>query len=376
MLDHERQELAKKYARIRQRLLILDLGIGGAYLLAWLVFDWSSTLSTSLKEFSTNEWFLVAGFAAIFGGVYYLITLPLSLYESYILPHRFQLSNQTLKGWVGDQLKGLLIGGIIGLLIIEIIYALLRATPDTWWLWTGLFLLIFNVILASLAPILLFPLFFKFVPLGADYAELVQRLTQLAEKAGAHVQGVYKFDMSRRTKAANAALTGLGNTRRIILGDTLLIEFTLDEIETVLAHELGHHVHKDIPIGILVEAAITMTGLYLASLTMAWGVTTFGFSSIADVASMPLFGLVLAFYGLLTMPLINTFSRWREKKADEYAVEVTGKRQAFASALTRLANQNLADANPEPWIEYLLYSHPSISRRIKMVLNGPSDSKH
>jgi len=373
-LDHDRQELAKEYAHIRYRLLILDLVIGGAYLLSWLVFDWSLKLSTSLEKIFTNEWFLVAGFAAFFGGVYYLISLPLSLYESYFLPHRFQLSNQSLKGWIGDQVKGLVIGGTIGLIVLEIIYALLRAAPETWWLWAGGFLLIFNVILANIAPILLFPLFFKFIPLGEDHADLTQRLTTLAEKAGTHVQGVYKFDMSRRTKAANAALTGLGNTRRIILGDTLLNEFNTDEIETVLAHELGHHVHKDIPIGIFVEATITLVGLYLVSLTMKWGVTAIGFSSTADVASMPLFGLVLAFYGLLTMPVINSFSRWREKKADEYSILITGKKQAYASALARLANQNLADANPEPWIEFLLYSHPSINRRIKTVLSASTES--
>jgi len=373
-LDHDRQELAREYAHIRHRLLIIDLVIGGAYLLSWLVFDWSLKLSTSLQKISTDEWFLVAGFAAFFGGVYYLITLPLSLYESYFLPHRFQLSNQSLKSWIGDQVKGLVIGGTIGLIILEIIYALLRAAPDTWWLWAGGFLLIFNVIIANIAPILIFPLFFKFIPLGEDHADLIERLTTLAENAGAHVQGVYKFDMSRRTKAANAALTGLGNTRRIILGDTLLNEFNIDEIETVLAHELGHHVNRDIPIGIFVEATITLVGLYLASLTMQWGVTVFEFSSIADVASMPLFGLVLAFYGLLTMPVINSFSRWRERKADEYAVLITGKNEAFASALARLANQNLADANPEPWIEYLLYSHPSINRRIKMALSASSES--
>jgi STE24 endopeptidase len=181
------------------------------------------------------------------------------------------------------------------------------------------------------------------------------------------VQGVFKFDMSRRTKAANAALTGLGNTRRIILGDTLIDEFTTDEIETVLAHELGHHVHKDIPLSMLVESLLTLLGLYLASLGLNWGVGVFRFEGPADIAALPLFMLVIGAYGLVTMPLGNAFSRWRERRADEYALRETGMGIAYASALTRLANQNLADADPEPWVEFILYSHPALSKRIAMA---------
>jgi len=232
-----------------------------------------------------------------------------------------------------------------------------------------LILLFFNVILANLAPVLLLPLFYKFVPLEEDHDDLVTRLINLAEQAGTRVRGVYKFDMSRRTKAANAAITGLGNTRRIILGDTLIDEFTDDEIETVLAHELGHQVHHDIPIGIVVESVITLGGLYLASLVLQWGVVAFGFESVSDIAALPLFVLVIGIYGLLTMPLGNAYSRQQERRADEYALQTTGKGAAYASALTRLANQNLAEADPEPWVEKLLFSHPALSERIAMAKN-------
>ena len=221
------------------------------------------------------------------------------------------------------------------------------------------------MILANLAPVLFFPIFYKFTPLGEEHADLVQRLLRLSEEAGAHVRGVYRFDMSRRTKAANAALTGLGSTRRILLGDTLLDEFPPEEIETVLAHELGHHVHRDIPLGILVESAITLVGLGLASLVLKWGVGIFRFEGVWDIAALPLFAVVVGAYGLVTMPLSNAISRWRERRADEYALHATGKGQAYASALARLANQNLAEADPEPWVEWLLYSHPALSRRIE-----------
>jgi STE24 endopeptidase len=173
--------------------------------------------------------------------------------------------------------------------------------------------------------------------------------------------------MSRRTKQANAALIGLGNTRRIILGDTLLSEFTPDEIEAVLAHELGHHVNKDIPMGIAAQTLMTLVGLYLASLGLRWGAQTFGFTGPDDIAALPVFALVMGVYGLVTLPLGNAFSRWREHRADEYALRATGKGAAFASAFTRLANQNLADADPEPWIEFLLYSHPALSKRIALA---------
>jgi STE24 endopeptidase len=213
----------------------------------------------------------------------------------------------------------------------------------------------------------LLPIFYKLVPLDQERPALVARLTKLAERVGTRVRGVYKFDMSRRTKAANAALTGLGNTRRIILGDTLLQEFQDDEIETVLAHELAHHVHKDIPLGMLVGSVMTLGGLYLASLGINWGVQAIGFQGVADVAALPILMIVMGLFGLVTMPLQNAFSRWRERRADEYALSMTGKKEAYASALTRLANQNLAEVDPEPWVEMLLMSHPPLGKRIRMA---------
>lgn len=363
-LDIERQELAKEYARIRRRLMLVELLIGGLYALSWLVFDWSSALKESLISITDNEWILVAIFGLVFGGIYYFITLPFSYYSGFVLPHRFGLSTQTLRGWVVDQIKGLGVGLILGGILLEIIYALLRVAPDTWWIWAAIVMLLFNVILANLAPVILFPIFYKFVPLCDDHAELVERLMDLAEGADTYVKGVFKFDMSRRTTAANAGLTGLGNTRRIILGDTLIEEFTTDEIETVLAHELGHHVNKDIPLGILIESLITLIGLYIASLVLSWGTLSLGFNGPSDVAAMPLFVLVMGVYGLITMPLGNAYSRWRERLADAYAIEVTGNGTAYASALMRLANQNLAETDPEPWVEFLLYSHPCLGKRI------------
>jgi STE24 endopeptidase len=367
LLDPERQKRAKQYARINRRLMVLDLVISGVYIFAWLVFGWSIALKQLLLQTTTNSWLVVVLYVAVFGGILYLLDLPLSFYQGYILPHRFDLSTQKLSGWIVDQVKGILLGGLLGLIVLEIIYAVLRAFPDIWWLLAAGILLVFNVILANLAPVLLMPIFYKFVPLGDEHSELAERLMRLAQRSGTYVRGVFKFDMSKRTKAANAGLTGLGNTRRIILGDTLLNEFTPDEIETVMAHELGHQVNKDIPLGIIFGSITTLVGLFLASLGLDLGVKVLGFTGAADIAAFPLFLLVFGLYGLVTMPIENGFSRWRERGADEYALRITRNGKAYASALTRLANQNLADADPEAWVEWLLYSHPALGKRIAMA---------
>lgn len=350
-----------------RRLMLVDLLLTALYSLAWLLFGWSAGLRSWLEGFTTNPWIFVLLYAAIFGGIYFLIDLPLSYYSGFVLPHRFGQSNETLKGWIVDQLKGIAVGAVLGGIILEIIYAVLRAYPDTWWIWAASIMLLFSVVLANLAPVLLMPIFYKFVPLGEEYSDLVARLTRLFEKAGTQVKGVYKFDMSRRTKSANAALTGLGSTRRIILGDTLLSSFSADEIETVLAHELGHHVNKDIPFSIVIQTISTVVGLFLVSLALKWGVGYFGFHGVGDIAALPLFMLVMGLYGLVTMPLTKAFSRWRERLADRYALETTRNGQAFASAMTRLANQNLSEVDPEPWVEFLLYSHPALRKRIQMA---------
>jgi len=366
-IDQERQKQAREYARISRRLGLLSMVFTGAYALAWLVFGWGKALQSALGFAASAPAVQVALFALVFGGVISVLTLPLDFYTGFSLPHRFGLSTQTLKDWLVDQLKGLLVGAPLGLALLELVYALLRWQPETWWIWVAAAMILFNVLLANLAPVLLMPIFNKFVPLGEEHAALAERLVRLAERAGTKVRGVYQFDMSRRTKAANAALTGLGNTRRIILGDTLLSEFSSDEIETVMAHELGHHAHNDILLGIVVESAATLVGLFLAFWAMLWGVGAFGFQGVAEPAAMPLLVVIMGLYGLVTMPLGNGFSRWRERRADEFALELTNNGEAFASALTRLANQNLSQVDPEPWVEWLFYSHPSLGKRIAMA---------
>lgn len=364
-LDPERQKQAKQYARIKRRLWLVDNLFSVLYLLAWLFFGWSISVHEWLSAITTNDWLLVALYVAVFGGAASILSFPLGYYSGFILPHRFGQSNQTLKDWFIDRLKGLAIGAPLGLILLELFYLALRVTGDLWWLWVAGGMLVFTVLLSNLAPILIMPLFNKYVPLGDEHQELADRLMRLAERANTKVRGVFKFDMSKRTKSANAALTGIGNTRRIILGDTLINEFSLDEIETVLAHELGHQVHRDIPLFIAFGTLTTTIGFYLASLGMNWAVSYFGFSSISDPAAFPALVFILSVYGLLTSPLDNAVSRWRENMADDYALRSTGKGEAFASAFTRLANQNLGEIDPEKWVVCMFYSHPPLGERIE-----------
>ena len=366
-LDPEKQKQARQFARIRRRMWLLDTVLSTVYLLAWLFFGWAKALTTWLKTFTTSEWLLVLCFAILFGGISGLLELPLGFYSGFVLPHRFGQSNQDFKSWVVDQLKGLAISAPLGLLVLELVYLALRLTGSWWWLWTGAGMLVFTVLLSNLAPILIMPLFNKYVPLGEEHADLADRLMKLAENANAKVRGVFKFDMSKRTKAANAALTGIGSTRRIVLGDTLINEFSTDEIETVLAHELGHHVHKDIPLLIGFGTLLTLGGLYLASLGLTWAAGYFGFAGPTDITGLPALAVVLGAFSHLTQPLDNAFSRWRERLADEYALHSTGKAPAFASAFVRLANQNLGEVDPEKWVVFMFYDHPPLGERIKMA---------
>ncbi|MEX0788404.1 MAG: M48 family metalloprotease [Anaerolineales bacterium] len=365
VLDESRQRSAREYARVRRRLWALQLVVSGVLFLGLI----ASGAALAWLEFLRERWALspaaeIGAVAFALGGAAFLINLPLDYYSGFVLPHRYGLSVQSLSGWIEDTVKGSGISAGLGLLAVQVVYAFLGAAASAWWLWSGISLLAATVLLAAIQPIVLMPLFYKIRPLGEADQFTVERLTRLAAKAGVRVRGVFSFDMSRRTKAANAALAGLGRTRRILLGDTLLQNFSPDEVETVLAHELGHHVHRDIPLGILIQASFQFGAFYVAGVVMKGAVSWLGLRGIEDPAGMPVLALTLGALGLLVLPLANAYSRWRESMADEFALRLSQKPGAFASAMTRLANQNLADADPEPWVVWLLHSHPPLRERI------------
>ena len=368
-LDPDRQQKAREYARIRRQLSLVGIGIAAV---AILFIFWTG-LDVALRDWlQPLSWQPLRGWYPLQVLVYFLVlmlgyevlTAPLAYYGGYVLPHRYGLSTMTLPAWLADLFKGLMLSLILEALAVEVIYLLLATQPQTWWLWTALILLFFTVIMANLAPVLILPIFYKFTPLPEG--ELTRRLLALAERAHTRVRGVFSMQMSRKTTAANAALMGLGNTRRIVLGDTMLDRYTPDEIEVVLAHELGHHVHHDLWKLIISQSILTLGGLYLVNLALHWAVDTqHYYLRLADPATMPFLLLVTAVFGLVVMPISNGLSRAVEYQADEYALQTTKKVGAFKSAMTRLANQNLADIEPSPLIEFLFHDHPAISKRLK-----------
>ena len=275
---------ARRYNRIHRRLSIADFSLGAALLVVLLATGWTRDLRDfaylgawqiySLAVFFYIGMLLVIGKALGFG---------LDLYGFY-LEHRFHLSNQSLGSWLWDQVKGFLVGLVFAGIVVEIIYYVLRMWPRNWWLiaW-GAFIVLF-IALAQIAPVVLFPIFYKFQPLQNE--ELKQRLVRLSERAGTRVRGVYEWKLSEKSKKANAALTGLGKTRRIILADTLLNNYSDDEIEAVLAHELGHHVRRHILKGILLEVAVTFVGFWAANEVLRYAVfQRHMFDSLSDFAN-------------------------------------------------------------------------------------------
>ncbi len=369
VLDAARQAQARRYARQQQRLSLVNLCLS-ALLVAILLFSGLSFWLRDLLAF-VPAWQPFAGWQPLRIGAYFLalfvaafiIGLPLSYYSGHILPRRNGISTQTLRGWLVDEAKGVALSVVFEVIAVEGVYALLAASPRWWWLWAGGALLCVTVLLANLAPVLLMPLFYKFTPLPDG--EVKRRALALAEQAHTRVRGIYSMNMSARTTAANAMVTGLGSTRRIVIGDTLLDHYTPDEIDVVVAHELGHQVHRDIPKLIVAQTVLMLGGLYLVSVILAATLRAAPqYHGLADPATMPLIAATLGVFGLVTLPLTNGFSRWVEHQADVYALESTGMSDAFISAMTRLANQNLSEVEPSPLVEFVLYNHPSIGRRL------------
>jgi Zn-dependent protease with chaperone function len=358
----DQQRRAKRYEAIHNLLFVGETVYTILLLLAFLYFEGSDVLADIAQSISHNPWIYVAIYGAVVIVATKLLFLPLNFFGDYFLEHRFGLSNESFGAWVLDELKSLALNLLLSVGILDVLYFLLRRAGPWWWLGAGCFFLLFGVVMSALFPVLILPLFYKLQPLENE--SLRQKLTALAQRVGAKVLGVYRMGMSDKTKKANAAFAGLGSTKRIILGDTLLDKFSEDEIEVVMAHEMAHYKHGDITKMIAWGTVTTFVGLKLADLGLHWGMAQFGYEHVWDIAAFPLLALCLFVFGLLVMPLNNAFSRSREWKADATALELTANRDAFIRAMRKLADQNLADLSPHPLVEFLLHDHPSLARRI------------
>jgi len=353
---------ARRYNRIQRWLGIADFVVGSAFLVVLLVTGWSGWLrDLALRRGFQN--YTLAVFLYLFFLLLISKVLGLGLdYYGFRFERRFQLSTQKLRSWLWDEVKGFLVGLVMAAIVVELLYFMIRQAPQHWWLITWALFMGLFILLAQLATVVLFPIFYKFEPL--DDEDLRRRLVQLGERAGTRVRGVYRWKLSEKSKKANAALTGLGTTRRIILADTLLDNYAPEEIEAVLAHELGHHVHRHILKSILVQAGITLLGFWLANFVLHYAVDHHMFEELSDFANLPLLAITATLLSLLLMPALNAYSRYNERQADRYAFESIASVEPFISSMNKLAQQNLAERTPAKWIELLFHSQPAISRRV------------
>jgi STE24 endopeptidase len=364
----ERLEQAVRYQRTKNIHYFADQGYSILFIGLFLFLGISAFLRRQIEKLTKKRFWVVAFYTIGFLIVSFIVGFP-SSYYGFSLEHKYQLSNQTFSGWFGEELLGLLVMTIIVLIAVEGIYLALKKAPRTWWIYVSVVFIFFTVVLVNLAPVLIMPLFNVYTPL--PQGELRDRLVQLSHKAGVEVEDIFTMDMSKQTKKANAMFTGLGNTKRIVLGDNMVDQFTTDEVEVVIAHEMGHNLMHHIWKGIALASVIAAIGFFIIHLTGPWIISRFKnrlkIDNLADVASLPLIILIIMIYGIITMPVAPAFSRQMERQTDKFAIDMTHKNDAFITAMEKLVYMNLSDPEPNPAIEFLLYDHPPISKRIKFA---------
>lgn len=356
---------SKKYNNTR-----LIIGIGKAIisfilLYLFIAFGFSLSLQNYIQTYTLNSYLVFLIFVFAIGIFSSILFLPVNIYTGFYLEHKYNLSNQTFLKYILENIKSILVGLVIGVPILLLFYFIINQFGDLWWLVFASAMFLISVVLSQIFPILIMPIFYKIIPLQDE--ELKSRISALAKGAGIKVENVFSFDMSKNTKKANAAFTGLGKTKRIILGDTLLNDYSKDEIETVIAHELGHYKHKHILKNILFGTVTSFLTFFVISVLYKSSLSWFGFGHITQIAALPLLGLWAMLVGLIQTPVGNILSRKYEYKADRYAIESTLKPQSFINTLNKLTDQNLGDRDPHPFVEWFFYSHPSIKNRISAI---------
>ena len=356
---------SKKYNNTKLALSIFDTVAGFILIYLFIVLGYSLRLEVYLRSYISSDYLVFILFFIIIGAAGSIIFFPVNFYSGYILEHKYNLSNQNLFKYFFEKAKGLLVSAVIGLPILLLFFWVLREFGTNWWLPFAILMFLISVVLSQIFPVFILPIFYKIKPIENE--SLKSRISELAKNAGLKVENVYSFDMSKNTKKANAAFTGLGKTKRIILGDTLLEGYTEDEIETVIAHEVGHYKRKHITKNIIIGTLSSFVTLFLIAKLYELSVGWFGFESITQIAALPLLTIWSVLIGLITTPLGNILSRKYEYEADRYAIDVTHKPDSFINTLEKLTDQNLGDKKPHPFVEWFFYSHPSINNRISAI---------
>jgi len=363
--DVANEDKATLYHRLQRRAALGATVLGVLFLILISVTGAAATLSAVLHaSLGPSRVLVAAAFAGVLLLAHELLTLPLAYYRGVTLERRYGLSSETRAHWWLTHLKALVVGGVLMVAAAVVLSVLLAWSPDRWWLLASVLFAAVLVALAWAAPIWLLPIFYDFRPL--DRPALTSRLVDLARRANTPVSGVFEWRLGDRTRKANAALVGLGETRRILLSDTLLETHSDDEIEVILAHELAHQVHGDLWTTLVLQVGITAAALYAAARALSVLHGSLGISEMpTEVEQLPVLALVSGTVTLVLTPVANALSRAHERRADRFAIERTGNAAAFMSAIKRLSSQNLAEDTPPAWVETLLHSHPSTARRLE-----------
>ncbi len=314
-----------------------------------------------------RKWFFVVGlYFAIFSVISFLIDLPLTYYQGFVRQHAYGLSNQTLGKWVGDSLIGLAVGIVIGFLFLWVPYLLLKRSPRRWWLYTGLLMIPFLVLMILVQPVWIDPLFNKFGPMKNKALEA--NILALAERSGIEGGRVYEVAKSEDTKVLNAYVTGFGNTKRIVLWDTTIAKLDEQELLFVMGHEMGHYVLGHVWKSILFFAAVIMATLFAIHKTAGWLIGRyqhrFGFSELSDVASLPLILLLFSAYLFVITPGVMAFTRFNEHESDRFGLEILQNNHAAATAFVKLQTENLGVPRPHWLVRLWQASHPTLGERI------------
>ena len=356
---------AKAYQKTKQILALVHLLYTPVLLVIAFVTPLSDSFKSAAAGMSANPTLIVILYFIFFSVYTLLLDFPFSVYSGFSLEKKYQLSNQTFRGWLWDFTKRALLSFLIFLPLIAALYWLIRHFPNSWWLlaWAGYAGVTY--VIGKLFPVLIVPLFYKYGAVADE--NLKERILALAKKYDMPVGQIFSINLSRTTKKANAAFMGMGKTKRVVLSDTLLENFTTEEIETVVAHELGHYKQHDIwkMLGFGLVATFILFGL---AFVLVDGLSLkLGFEGVADVAALPVLFLVFYLASVVFAPLQNAFSRWAERGADRFALRALRNVEAFISCMTKLGRMNLADPSPNPVYEWFFYDHPSIGRRIAMA---------
>ncbi|MBT0568707.1 M48 family metallopeptidase [Curvibacter sp. CHRR-16] len=363
----EAHQKAADYTIAQQRLGLLEITWSSAVLLGWTLMGGLHTLNLlTLQWLPPGLWqqlVLLVGFALIGS----LLDLPFGLYRTFVLEQRFGFNRMTWKLWLQDGIKGLLVGAVVGLPLAALVLWMMGAAGTWWWLWTWGIWTAFNLLMMVIYPTWIAPLFNRFEPLQDEV--LRKRVTALMQRCGFTAQGLYVMDSSRRSAHANAYFTGLGRSKRVVFYDTLLKQLSVDEVEAVLAHELGHFSRKHIPKRMVSLFAMSLLGFALLGwiCQQTWFYTGLGVLPLPgdpnDALALLLLGMVLPLASSFISPVMAQFSRKHEFEADAYAAE-HARSQALESALLKLYQDNASTLTPDPVYVRFYYSHPPASERL------------